>query len=92
MGIKDLCLGVLTFGNASSYDLKRFFQPSFSHFYTAVCGSIYPTLAELTAAGLMSCQPQARGAGPDRKLYSLIALRSRDHVAFARGLPATQPR
>jgi len=87
VSIKDLCLGVLTFGNASSYDLKKFFQPSFSHFYTAVYGSIYPALAKLTPAGLVSRQPQARG-----RTASSIALRSRDHVDFARGLPATQPR
>ncbi len=50
MGVKDLCLGVLTFGNANGYDIKKFFPQNFGHFYAAGHGSIYPELTELTAA------------------------------------------
>lgn len=89
MDVKDLCLGALTFGNASGYDIKKFFQQSFSHFYAAGYGSIYPALAELTAAGLVSCRPQARGAGPNRKLYSLTLKGRR---SFRARLAGTQPR
>ncbi|MHB8404077.1 MAG: PadR family transcriptional regulator [Gammaproteobacteria bacterium] len=89
MSVKDLCLGALTFGNASGYDIKKFFPQSFSHFYAADYGSIYPALTELTVAGLMGCLHKRAAPG---RTASSIALRSRDHVVFAHGLPATQSR
>lgn len=89
VGVKDLCLGALTFGDASGYDIKKFFPQSFSRFYAAGYGSIYPALTELTVADLVGCLHKRAAPG---RTASSIALRSRDHVAFARGLPATQPR
>ncbi|MGA9851786.1 MAG: PadR family transcriptional regulator [Gammaproteobacteria bacterium] len=71
--MKDLCLGALTFGDASGYDLKKFFETTFSHFCAAGYGSIYPALAELTAEGLVSCLELPQEGKPDRKLYRLTA-------------------
>ena len=50
MDIKTLCLGVLTQGEASGYDIKKHFECVFSHFYVAGFGSIYPALTELARA------------------------------------------
>lgn len=88
MNVKDLCLGALTFGDASGYDLKKFFETTFSHFCTAGYGSIYPALAELTAAGLISCHTQPRQGRPERKIYQLTTAGRR---AFLQTLQKTSP-
>lgn len=72
--VKDLCLGALTFGEASGYDLKKFFEETFSHFCGAGYGSIYPALAELTDAKLVTCHEIPQQGKPDRKVYRLTAV------------------
>ena len=89
MNVKDLCLGALTFGDASGYDLKKFFETTFSQFCSAGYGSIYPALAELTAAGLVSCHALPQRGKPDRKVYHLTAA---GRQAFLRTLQHTLPR
>ncbi|MGH8282721.1 MAG: PadR family transcriptional regulator [Gammaproteobacteria bacterium] len=88
MNVKDLCLGALTFGDASGYDLKKFFETSFSHFCAAGYGSIYPALAELTDEGLVSCHEETQQGKPDRKLYHLTAA---GRKAFLLSLEKTTP-
>ena len=89
MNVKDLCLGALTFGDASGYDLKKFFETTFSQFCSAGYGSIYPALAELTAAGLVNCRALPQRGKPDRKIYHLTAA---GRQAFLRTLQHTLPR
>lgn len=73
VNVKELCLGALTLGDASGYDLKRFFETTFNQFCAAGYGSIYPALAELAAEGLVRCAGNAQGGRPERKLYHLTA-------------------
>jgi len=89
MDIKTLCLGVLTQGDASGYDIKKHFECVFSHFYVAGFGSIYPALTELTREGLVTCreEPQPNRAG--RKVYALTPA---GREAFEKSLIATPPR
>ena len=54
MDVKTVCLGMLTDGDATGYDLKKHFDSSFGHFYSAGYGSIYPALASLADHGLVS--------------------------------------
>lgn len=89
MNVKDLCLGALTFGDASGYDLKKFFETTFSHFCVAGYGSIYPALAELAAAGRVRCHEQPQRGRPGRKLYHLTAA---GRKAFLQKLEQTAPR
>jgi PadR family transcriptional regulator AphA len=89
VNVKDLCLGALTFGDASGYDLKKFFETTFSQFCSAGYGSIYPALAELTAAGLVSCHALRQRGKPDRKIYHLTAA---GHWAFLHTLQHTGAR
>ena len=44
MDVKTVCLGMLTDGEASGYDLKKKFESSFGHFFAAGYGSIYTAL------------------------------------------------
>lgn len=89
MNVKDLCLGALTFGDASGYGLKKFFETTFSQFCAAGYGSIYPALAELTTEGLVSCKQETQSGRPDRKLYHLTAA---GRKVFLRALQKASPR
>lgn len=71
MDVKTVCLGMLTDGAASGYDLKKHFESSFGHFFSAGYGSIYPALASLAANGLVSCRCVPQDGKPDRKVYSI---------------------
>jgi PadR family transcriptional regulator AphA len=73
MDVKTVCLGMLTDGEASGYDLKKYFESSFGHFFAAGFGSIYPALASLAQKDLVSCRCVPQDGKPDRKVYSITA-------------------
>jgi DNA-binding PadR family transcriptional regulator len=89
MDVKTLCLGLLTFGEASGYDLKKTFESSLGHFYAAGFGSIYPALASLADAGHVTCEEVPQDGRPDRKVYRITEA-GRAH--FAAQLAHTEPR
>lgn len=89
MDVKTLCLGILTFGDATGYDIKKYFEQALSHFFLAGYGSIYPALAELAAAGLVECQEIPGDGRPDKKLYRLTGA---GREAFVAALAHTEPR
>jgi PadR family transcriptional regulator AphA len=82
MDIKTLCLGLLTQGAASGYDLKKRFETCFSSFYTAGYGSIYPALAYLADTDLVTCEEISQNGRPDRKVYR-ITDKGRTHFTAA---------
>ena len=55
LDVKTLCLGVLTRGDMTGYQIKKHFEEAFSHFFVAGFGSIYPALGDLAQAGLVTC-------------------------------------
>ena len=71
MDVRTLCLGVLTMGDASGYEIKKRLENEFSHFYDASFGSIYPALSKLQTEGLVNCTYEAQSKRPDKKVYSL---------------------
>jgi DNA-binding PadR family transcriptional regulator len=71
MDVKTLCLGVLTEGDKSGYEIKRCFEEAFSHFFVAGFGSIYPALAELSRRGLVTGESVEQEGRPDKKVYHL---------------------
>jgi len=71
MDVKTVCLGMLTYGDASGYDIKKTFESSFGHFFAAGYGSIYPALAALADQGMVSCKEVPQEGKPDRKVYSI---------------------
>jgi DNA-binding PadR family transcriptional regulator len=88
MDIKTLCLGVLTLGEASGYEIKKTFEDSFSHFYVAGFGSIYPALAELTRKGHVTCSDIEQAKRPAKKVYRIT---DSGMQAFREALAATYP-
>ena len=73
---------MLTDGEASGYDLKKEFESSFSHFFAAGYGSIYPALNSLARDGLVECQHIPQEGKPDRKVYRITEL-GREHLLAA---------
>lgn len=74
LNIDDLCLGVLSLGEASGYDIRKLFEEGgFRHFMAAGYGSIYPALTRLTKDGLIDCRTETQEKRPDRKVYSITA-------------------
>lgn len=88
MDVKTLCLGLLTVREACGYDLKKTFESSFKHFFPAGYGSIYPALADLADAGLVSCRTIPQVGKPDRKVYRITEAGER---AFIDALNRTDP-
>ena len=71
MDVKTVCLGMLTDGAASGYDLKKEFESTFGHFFAAGYGSIYPALNSLARDGLVECECIPQEGKPDRKVYRI---------------------
>ncbi len=72
MDVKTLCLGVLTLGDASGYEIRKQFEEGpFAHFFDASYGSIYPALGRLLKDDLVSVTEHAQNGKPDKKVYRL---------------------
>ncbi len=71
MDVKTLCLGILSLGDATGYEIKKRFGTRYSHFFAASFGSIYPALTRLTDEGLVSYIEHAQAKRPDKKVYSI---------------------
>ena len=72
MNTRILCLGILSFGDASGYEIKKMVEDGmFNHFIEASYGSIYPALIRLTEEGLLDCREEAQTGRPDKKVYTI---------------------
>lgn len=72
MDVRTVCLGLLTRGEATGYEIKKQFEEGgYRHFAGASFGSIYPALGRLTAEGLVSVRDELQDKRPDRKVYSI---------------------
>lgn len=88
MDVKTVCLGMLTDGDASGYDMKKCFESSFGHFFPAGYGSIYPALATLARSGLVEYELVPQEGKPDRKVYSIT---EKGREALIEGLSNPNP-
>ena len=71
MDVKTVCLGMLTDGPASGYDMKKCFESLFGHFFPAGYGSIYPALSAMAEDRLVDCEEVPQDGKPDRKVYRI---------------------
>ena len=72
MDAKTLCLGVLSRGDASGYEIaKAFAEGPFGHIHETSFGSIYPALSKLHQEGLVACTAMAQEKRPDKKVYAI---------------------
>lgn len=94
MDVRTICLGILTRGDATGYEIKNLFQDDgYQHFVEASFGSIYPALNRLTEEGLVSVRAEAQEKRPDRKVYSITpAGRSAFLASLLKPLPEDRHR
>src|SRR6202012_2991561 len=72
MDVRTICLGILTRGDATGYEIKKLFDDDgYQHFVEASFGSIYPALNRLTEEGLVPVRSEAQEKRPDRKVYAI---------------------
>ena len=72
MDVRTICLGILTRGDATGYEIKKLFEDDgYQHFVEASFGSIYPALNRLTDEGYVSVREESQEKRPDRKVYSI---------------------
>ena len=89
MNVKTLCLGVLSLGEASGYEIKKEIEEGlFSHFIDASFGSIYPALMQLNAEGLVTLRAEEQTNRPDKKVYAITETGSAALIKNIQVLPA----
>ena len=72
MNVRTLCLGILTFKEASGYEIKKMVEEDvFGHFIDASYGSIYPALTKMMAEGLVNVRAEEQAGKPDKKVYAI---------------------
>lgn len=72
MNTQTLILGILNFGDASGYEIKKQSQDgAFRYFVDISYGSIYPTLAKLEKDGLVEGREESQSGKPDKKVYAI---------------------
>jgi len=71
MDVKTLCLGVLSMGERSGYEIKKTLEENFHHFFRASYGSIYPALAELERAGHVAGEAVEQEGRPAKRVYAI---------------------
>jgi len=88
MNTSHLCLGILSLGAASGYEIKKAIEQTFSHFQATSYGSIYPALAKLTEQGLVSFHEEIQQKRPNKKVFTLTGA-GREH--FFQTLMTAEP-
>jgi DNA-binding PadR family transcriptional regulator len=72
MDVRTVCLGVLTLGDATGYEIRKMFEEGpFQYFTDAGFGSIYPALKRLHNEGYVTLREEIQDSRPDKKIYSI---------------------
>lgn len=71
MKSNDIILGILLENPATGYEIKEKFSTSFSNFYNASFGSIYPILHKLTQENKVAFKTVVQEGKPNKKIYSI---------------------
>ena len=64
-------LGLLANRSRTGYDLKKAIETQLSHFWKESFGQIYPVLARMEDAGLVTVEKSIEEGRPVRKIYSI---------------------
>jgi PadR family transcriptional regulator, regulatory protein AphA len=71
MSLKYGLLGILNYGSATGYDLKKTFDSSLNFFWQAHKSQIYKELTSLEKEGYLSVESVVQHDRPNRKVYTL---------------------
>jgi len=87
VSLKHALLGFLNYGPHTGYELKKVFDISVAHFWSAELSQIYPTLKALEAEGLVEMKVEVQADRPNRKVYSITEDGRRELIDWL-GTPA----
>ena len=87
MSLDYAILGFLNYHPYTGYDLKKIFDSSVHHFWSADQSQIYRTLARLTEQGMVRMEKQPQEDRPDRKVYHITDLGRADLLKWLAGPP-----
>lgn len=88
MNVRTLCLGVLQFGEATGYEIKKTVEEGmFNHFIEASYGSIYPALTRMADEGLVTLRQETQSGRPDKKIYAITPAGSAELVRTLSAVP-----
>jgi PadR family transcriptional regulator AphA len=73
LSLEHAILGFLTYQPFSGYALKKFFDESVRHFWSATQSQIYRTLARMAEDGWVRMETVEQQDRPDRKVYHITA-------------------
>jgi DNA-binding PadR family transcriptional regulator len=86
-------LGFLSYKPFTGYELKKMFDGSVRHFWSADQSQIYRTLSKLTEAGLAEVERVEQLDRPDRKVYQITPAGSAAFLEWLRGpFPQQEPK
>tara|TARA_B100001769_G_C22084420_1_gene584499 strand:+ start:257 stop:808 length:552 start_codon:yes stop_codon:yes gene_type:complete len=71
MQTDTICLGLLSTGPKSGYEIKQIFEGPLSDMYSLSYGTIYPTLNKLMDEKYVSCKQHSQDKKPDKKVYTI---------------------
>ena len=71
MSLKHALLGFLNYGPHTGYEIKKVFDISVAHFWSAELSQIYPSLKALESEGLVEMKVEVQANRPNRKVYSI---------------------
>lgn len=71
MPLSHAILGFLDYAPMSGYDLKKYFDQSVAHFWSATQSHIYKALENLETDGLVTAQIIVQDGKPNRKEYQI---------------------
>ncbi|MFL2840278.1 MAG: PadR family transcriptional regulator [Pseudohongiellaceae bacterium] len=71
MNVKILCLGALSLGKASGYDIGKRLKDPLGHFVDTAKSSVYPTLKALHEEGLVQYEDIEQTSHPNKKIFEL---------------------
>jgi len=91
MSLEYAILGFLQYKPLSGYDLKKIFDTSVQHFWSADQSQIYRTLARLTEQGFAQVEVVPQDDRPDRKVYTITPAGSEALHAWIQGPFALGP-
>lgn len=90
MSLDHILLGMLR-EPAAGYDLKKEFEGTGAHFWSAHLSQIYPTLGRMEERGWLDSRTEPSDRGPDRRVYRRTEAGERELARWLRAGPELDP-
>ncbi|HOJ01393.1 MAG TPA: PadR family transcriptional regulator [Anaerolineaceae bacterium] len=87
MSLEHAILGFLNYQPYTGYDLKKIFDASVQHFWSADQSQIYRTLGKLEEQELVKMEKVAQEDRPDRKVYHITPKGKEELLRWLAGPP-----